>query len=164
MSTQGTVYATFIEAELKAERDRRASLDTRGVTVVTTAGSLVTLLTAIAAFVKPDTGKMLPGSALVVFALALVAFAVAAGFGIAACWNKTFDVAKSSTLDKMVHERWEDNEVDARNIVATANWLSVASLRKANNFKSNAVSAGLISLAVALVLLGVVVFMMVRAY
>jgi hypothetical protein len=49
VSDDGTYYAAFIEQELKFERERRATLDTRGQAVVTTSGALLTLVSAITA-------------------------------------------------------------------------------------------------------------------
>jgi hypothetical protein len=44
VSDQGKSYAAFIEGELKAERERRTTYDTRGQALVTTSGALVTLI------------------------------------------------------------------------------------------------------------------------
>ena len=41
---QVAVHQSFIDAEVKAERDRRAALDARGQALVTSSGVLVTLL------------------------------------------------------------------------------------------------------------------------
>jgi hypothetical protein len=54
VSDQGEVYAAFIENELKVERDRRTALDARGLAIVTTSGTLTTLLVAVGARSSAD--------------------------------------------------------------------------------------------------------------
>jgi hypothetical protein len=49
---QGHTYLAFIEAELKAERDRRSVFAARGSGLVTRSGSLVTVLAALTAFTR----------------------------------------------------------------------------------------------------------------
>ncbi len=56
MATGGDVFATFIDGEVKAERERRIALDSRGAGVLTTSGTLVTLVFAVGVVVTGATG------------------------------------------------------------------------------------------------------------
>jgi hypothetical protein len=120
VSEQGKTYSAFIEAELKAERERRVHFDTRGTSLVTTSASLVTLLAAAVAFFRVGQSHTFPRGALPALVIGLVALSAAAASGILASWNRLYAVAKPVTLDKLLSERWSlDSEIVARNHVGT---------------------------------------------
>lgn len=154
MSEQGKTYLAFIEGELKAERERRTAFDARGQALVTTSGALVTLLTGLAAVVKGGTPVPVAPLAVAVVVLAIVLFVCAAACGIVAGWNRQYAVASSATLGRMLDEHWPDDEVDARNSVATLHSRTVGTLRQANAFKAAWVSIGLVAQVLALAALG----------
>lgn len=160
MTDQGTNYATFIEAELKAERERRTALDARGLAIVTTTAALTTVLTAVGALVSTRSGFRLPHGIFWPLVGALVAFVGTAVLGILAAGPQPYAVATPETLEQMVREHWRDHEVDARNNVSVVNMRTIASLRAGNNRRGNLISAatwvqiaGLLSLAVAVFLI-----------
>jgi hypothetical protein len=153
VSDQGKTYAAFVEGEVKAERERRATLDARGQALVTTSGALVTLLGGLAALVKPGTVARFGPAVLLTVCLALVLLAAAAACGILAGWNRAYAVATTKTLVEMTRGHWRDDEVDARNNVATVNLRTVGSLREANAFKARWISIGLIVQVSALLVL-----------
>lgn len=163
VSDQGVVYLTFIEVELKAERDKRAAFDSRGQALVTTSGILVTALAGIWALVRPIASQPPPALAIVVLVLALMFFIIAASCGIAAGWNWKYALASASTLGHMVGARWIDDEVDARNNVASMHARTIEALRKANKLKAVCISVGLMFQVLALIALGVVVTLNVAA-
>jgi len=155
MSDQGKTYAAFIEAEMKAERERRAAYEARGQALVTTSGTLVTLLTGLVTVVKTAATTRFPPSALVAVGATLLLFAAAAACGVVAGWNRRYTVAKASTLDKMVADHWTDDEVDARNHVARLLNATVETLRGSNSFKARWVTMGVAVQVAALVALGI---------
>ncbi len=154
MSDQGQTYLAFIEGELKAERERRVTYDARGQALVTTSSALVTLLAGLAGVVKGATTIRISPGTLAVVVLALFLFVCAAVCGIVAGWNRHYAVASYGTLDRMLTGHWTDDEVDARNNVATLHSLTVRTLRQANAFKAACVSVGLVAQVLALVTLG----------
>lgn len=163
MTEQGEAFAAFIEGEVKAERDRRASLDARGLAVVTTSGSLTTLLAAVGAFVSARGGFGLPTGTIFPLTVTLVAFSLAAVCGLLASHNRQYDVADRTTLALMVGEKWPTSEVDARNVVADLNARTVDSLRRGNNKKATLLMAGLAFQLLALAALSVAVFLVLNA-
>jgi hypothetical protein len=163
VSDQGKTYSTFIENELKAERDRRSSLDARGLAVVTTSGSLITLLAAVGAFVTSRQQFRLPSDAILPLMITLGAFVLAALCGLLASHNRPYQVAHADTLTEMVGNRWATTEVDARNIVARVNALTVTSLRHGNNKKAFLVVAGLVCQLVALISLSVAIYLILQS-
>ncbi|MEJ2855718.1 MULTISPECIES: hypothetical protein [unclassified Saccharothrix] len=155
MSDQGKTYAGFIEAEVKAERERRAAFDARGQALITTSGVLVTLLTGVAALVKTAATPRFPVAVTATTGAALLLFAAAAACGVVAGWNRHYAVTAPRTLGRMVADHWTDDEVDARNNVATLMVRTLETLRHSNGFKARWVATGLVVQVVALVVLGV---------
>lgn len=152
MSEQGFVYAAFIEGELRAERERRSTLDSRGMGVVTSSGSLVALLVAVGVLVNDGKAPLvLPPAAKPMLGLALIAFSTAAALGILANRNRYYDVAVTQTLYDMIGDHWIDDEVDARNNVAELNIRTIHTLREGNNRKASLLTAALSAQLVALI-------------
>ncbi|WP_378735300.1 hypothetical protein [Nocardia brasiliensis] len=160
MADQGTTYAAFIAAELKTERERRATFDARGQALVTTSSALFTLFAGVAALVKTPATTRLPTEGLVAGIVTLLLFVGAAICGVIAGWNGQYEVAKSDTLDALVSEsRWTDDEVDARNNVSALAARTVRTMRETTNFKVRWVGIGLVLQVLALVALGMTVFL-----
>jgi hypothetical protein len=129
---QGRTFVAFIQRELESERERRKSLDARGVSVVTTSGSLTTLLAAVGAFVSGRSGFRLPAGAVGPLTLTLLAFAFAAVCGIVVTALRWHDVAAPDQLNIMLGEKWPTDEIDARNYVAQLDVRTIESLRTGN--------------------------------
>lgn len=157
MSEQGKTYLEFVEAELKAERDRRSTHDSRGQALVTTSGALVTLLTGLAAVVRTGNAGRFPPAIPIAVGIALGLFVCAAACGILAGWNRHYALASYTTLNRMLNEHWTDDEVDARNNVATVHAMTVHTLRQVNAFKAACVSIGLVVQVLALIALSVAI-------
>ena len=98
MATGGDVFTAFVEAEVKAERERRASLDARGVGILTTSGTLLTLVFAIGAIVTGVTGYTPPAASVILLTLGLVGFVAAAFCGLMANRLKKYDVVTPAQL------------------------------------------------------------------
>ena len=72
-------YAKYMEAQLAREEERKKWFEARGVTVITTSGTLATLLLGLIAIATKSTQTFtLPDASKTPLGLALVAFAVAA--------------------------------------------------------------------------------------
>jgi hypothetical protein len=135
MSESGSgVYGDFIEAELKAENERRDSANTRAASAVTSATGLATLALAAVGVV---VGK---NNDFPVCAMPFLAFALFFLLGAGACaalaglpWRQRFVNAR--TIDKMLNSRRNDPPDVARDIVAYSNAVSLVSLRSALTIK-----------------------------
>lgn len=157
MEDQGLVYATFIESELKAEKERRASVEARGVSVITTSSGLVTLIAAVGAFVIRGDKFVLPGGGKVALLVAVTAFAAAAGCGIVTNWSYKYAVASIADLEAMRTSQWVDDAVDSRSTTTLINVATIKSLRDSNERKVEWLRAGQIAQLFALVALSVAV-------
>jgi hypothetical protein len=160
VTDQGAIYLTFVENELKAERDRRANYDGRGQALVATSSVLVTLVSGGFAVVGTKTVTRTPPLVVGILLLALALFVLSAVLGIVAGWNRHYAVAKYETIDRMLGEHWADNAVDARNNVATIHANTIRALRISNHFKATCVSYGLIFQVLALLTFAVGVAML----
>ncbi|MGV0041676.1 hypothetical protein [Mycobacterium colombiense] len=128
------IYGAFIEAELKAENERRDSANTRAASAVTSATGLATL-TLAAVGVVVGKNKDFPGCAMPFLAFALF-FLLGAGACAALAglpWRQRFVNAR--TLDKMLNDRRNDPPEVARDIIAYSNAVSLISLRSALTIK-----------------------------
>jgi len=78
----GEAYAAFIEELLKQEHARKTALEQRGLSVVTTSGTLITLLFGIAAFLSQDNGLAISALAKGFLVAGLLLFLVALLLGL----------------------------------------------------------------------------------
>jgi hypothetical protein len=163
LTDSGLNYAPFVEQELKAERDRRATFDARGQAVVTTSGVLLTILSTVTAITI--NRKVLAVSGPVRYAIlsALACFVIAVALGILATINFKYDVAAKSALLQLPREHSVDSrEIAERNIVTT-NVSTVLTLRKGNDLKAIFLLAALFAQLAALLGLAVAVLLAVIA-
>jgi predicted Co/Zn/Cd cation transporter (cation efflux family) len=73
----GTAYLAVIQDQLQKERDRRKAFEERAITVITTSGTLVTLMFGLAAVVTSATSFSLPDTARNILSVAVVGFLLA---------------------------------------------------------------------------------------
>jgi hypothetical protein len=129
----GPVIAELIAKELDNARSSIASVQSRGLAVVTTSGTLVTLLFGFSAFVTKAQNYTLPSAAKLPLYLAAGLFVLAAVAGIvtnAPWWRKTIDV---NELDNLIADPlWGADAESAAKRVAEARLTVVKSLRSAN--------------------------------
>lgn len=103
MSDQGTQYAAFIEAQLKAENDLRSSIDSRAASALTASTGIVTLVLAVfAVLIKKDF--TLTGSAKIFLAGALMALLAAAICALLALQPGKFRYTLGSSMADFLSE------------------------------------------------------------
>jgi hypothetical protein len=102
----GDTYAAFLEAEQKAEIERKSSLEQRGLSVITTSGAIAALLFALPAAFGTSTRDERATRAwffiLLVTAAVLLAMASMVGLVVAAPHGYRF--VTGSELDRIVDE------------------------------------------------------------
>ena len=152
MAEQGETYAKFVEAELKAEMERRASLDARGLAIVTSSSALITLMFSLSVLLTGKDHEVLgDGKGWVV--ASLICFIVAGLLGILANRAREYEVTHESTLYEMLGAHWTDDEVDARNVCATRHVATIESLRRGNESKAEQITLALVFQVAAIALL-----------
>jgi uncharacterized membrane protein (DUF106 family) len=114
-------YSDYIKDEYDAEADRKNSLEQRGIGVITTSGTLVTLVFALVAVVIGGEHFRLPHEAHIPLYLAIGFFIAAILTAIFTNVPRKFQRVDPNELDTVVKtSRWADSSSDAiRNVAAT---------------------------------------------
>ncbi len=151
----GGLYAELIDAQLQQERDRKNSLEQRGIAVVTAAGTLVTLVFGFATFVRGTNAVPLSPPSIGLFAAALFFFVTAATAGILSNRPTTYlevneDELRRLTSDPIWH--WINQAVAGQRI-AQAKVDIITSARAQNASKATLVRVAVAGLALATFLL-----------
>jgi hypothetical protein len=162
MTTSGTeVYGAFIEAELKIESDRRASVDGRAATFVTSSAALITL--ALAVFGLLGKTHQFPDVAKPFFAAAVICLLAAGACAVAAVFPRGQRCVTDRTLSTMLVHHHADPEDVARYAVASINATSLVSLRNGTKKKAVLVFASGFGQIFAMLAIGVCVWLVVLA-
>lgn len=143
-------YAALIERELDAQEARKASLEQRGLAVITTAGVLTSLLFALAAFSTPSTHAItLPKSARELLIAALVLFFVSAVGALVVNAPLIYQAVKPSDIRGRLNEKpVRDSEAAARDIAFTQ-LKTLESAKTMNGIKGWALLAAMVVEAAA---------------
>jgi hypothetical protein len=134
-SNDGEFYADFIEKELVDQRASKASLEQRGLAVVSTSGVLVAVLFGFTTIARDGRALDIPASARLWFYVALGAFAVAAAFALAVMIPRGYDATNAVALADVLRDRWQNPPWMARRRVAATRLKIYASYRRGNRRK-----------------------------
>jgi hypothetical protein len=139
MSQAGDVYGDLIANLLTLETTRKASIEQRGITVITSSGVLVSLLIALSALlIGRNSETPLGAASRTLIVAAVVAFVVAAGFGIAANAPRTYEGLSDEDLDRIVAKHsWSASEEEAGLLVAQQRVRELKTAVKINNRKAD---------------------------
>lgn len=132
----GTAYGQLISDQLAEERSRKSSLEARGVTVITTSGTLATLLFGLTAGLTATSSFKLTGAARLPLLLALIAFVIAAICGLVTNVPLIYREATPAGLAKLVDAKyWTAPPTVGQLRVAAAQVTLLTAARSANNLK-----------------------------
>jgi hypothetical protein len=162
----GAVYRQYIEAQLDREGKHLASLQQRGVTVITTSGTLVSLLFAFAAvlnnFHVSRTAFTLP--VRLCFAVALLLFLAAAVFGIMTNRPRETVEAAGAELERLLKpEYWSASGLVGSRRVAEVEVKVLRSERRQNDRVAKALRRAVSLEVSALFLLALAVLLILFA-
>lgn len=136
MPDQGSTYASFLEGALKAERERRAALDSRATSVVTASAAFVTLVVALVAWILGKDYRYVTSGATYIILIALAFFIASSVCALIAGQLREYEVPDPETLRLFLSSRWTDTEVTARNNCGWLNLDTLSSLRVGNHIKA----------------------------
>jgi len=148
------IYGEFIEAELKAEKDRRDSVHTRAAAAVTSSAGLITLVLGVLGFLI-DKHHRFPESAKLFLVAAMACLFCAGACAVAAAFPVGRKFISDSTLEKMLDSHRHDPEKVARDAVACINANILLSLRHTTTLKALAVFASGIFQICAMLCIGI---------
>jgi hypothetical protein len=157
----GEVYAELLADLLTAENTRKASIEQRGVTVITTAGTLVSLLVALSALLLGSGSRVaFPTGSRWLLIAAIAAFLVAAGFGLAANTPRAYSALSTADLDRIIADfSWSADKEEAVHLIATRRVAELKIAREKNQNKAKYVQKAIICqvIGVGLVAVSIVI-------
>jgi hypothetical protein len=141
MATASDRYWDLVKEQLTEERARKASLEQRGIAVITSSGTLVTLLFGLTALATKAQNYQLPAPADIALAAAAVLFVLAALMGIAVNWAFYYIEVEPDGLRGLQDENWAGDEGDAAKAV-TAAWTDIIDDARSNNARKGKLLRG----------------------
>lgn len=139
-----SAYGEFVKDELAAQDQRKTSFEQRGIAVITTSGTLATLLFALAALsTKESDTFVLPADARDWLLYALVGFVLAAVAAVITNWPVSYEAVDAEAIKERLKKDppW-DAERAAKDIALTR-VKALDSAKKKNGFKAWALTAGM---------------------
>jgi hypothetical protein len=144
------VYAAFIKDELEVQDRRKASFEQRGLAVITTSGTLVTLLFALAALsTKQAATFTLPGAAKTWLSVALVLFFGSAIAALVSNAPLIYQAVPASKIRERLRERPPRGADAAARDVAFTRLDALESAKKNNSIKGWALAVAMTCEALA---------------
>jgi hypothetical protein len=131
------IYAAYIEEQVEAQDSRKGSLEQRGLAVITTSGTLVTLLFGLAALsTKQNATFSLPQASRVLIVIAIGFFFFAIVTAIVTNVPFFYQVVEPEPLHTAVRDRWDDSDAVAERKVAYTRLTVMESAQKMNTIKA----------------------------
>jgi hypothetical protein len=134
MAEGSEVYADFIKSMLDAEDSRKSSLEQRGIGIITTSGTLVTLLFGLTTAITGAKTFTFPAAARDWLTPAAILFVAAAAAGIVV--NVPLFYGKIEVGRADLEPVWHDDAPDARAAVAAMRLERVNAAQGVNNAKA----------------------------
>jgi len=139
------LVAKFVEGELAAEEARKDSIESRGSSVISSSGALVTILFALAALVTGQDDYIPPDPSLWAILIALGLFVLAAVLGLLTGAVRNYDRVKLADVQNTVDSDWDTISDDsARKMIVESNLDVVRSARSQTNGKAQLLKAAVI--------------------
>lgn len=159
-SASASIYADFLRGQLAEQDARKASFEQRGLSVVTTAGTLATFLFGLAAFATTKKIHPLTHDAKTALIVALIAFGVAGVLALLTNLPIGYDVPKSDSIMSLVEKNPPDTETVARQKLAEVYARMATDAKQKNGLKGwllfcalliEVIAVGAVAVAVATV-------------
>jgi hypothetical protein len=147
----------LIDDQLTHERNVRASLESRAVAVVTTSGTLVTLLLALAATVTKPPDFRLSASAAIFILASLVVFIASAVLAIVAIGPRKHVAISEKDLEEWVEKSWDSSEDLQGPNLALASIGLIRGTREINQHKGHILLLAILAQILAVLLLALAV-------
>jgi hypothetical protein len=156
-----SIYHAFIKEQLAEQVARKNSLEQRGIAVITTSGTLASLLLGFAALVTASEDFSLSSTAQVLVVAAAISFAVAALAAVATNVPLLYASVQAEQMRALVHYKWADEQAMAEQRTAATLVKLIDTAKRLNRIKGWLLFAaiGLEALAVVLLAVAVVVIL-----
>lgn len=152
----GAAYSEFIDEQLVEERSTKSSLESRGLAVITSSATLVTLLLGVATFASKLGGEShLPLSAIILIVVGLATFSLAGAAGVFCNAPRHYGEADGDSLAELLsREHWTSDRVNAELTAATARHEILVDARGKNSCKATWLLVGFGAEVLSVVALG----------
>jgi hypothetical protein len=157
------VYASYIDAQVAAEDARKDSIEKRGLAVITTSGTIVSLLFGLVAVLTGVDKYVLPGGAESWLYAALGAFVVACIGGIATNAPLKYEAVLPERLRSALTGRWEDTPEEADRMVALTELKVLSKASRVNTVKALILVAAVVAEVLAVLFLALAVRIIIVA-
>jgi hypothetical protein len=127
-------YSDYVKALEDAESARKSSLESRGINVITTSGTLVTLLFGLVAVLTAAKAFVFPAAGRPYLAAAMLLFVAACGLGIVV--NLPLFYKETELTIQELQRVWTWPIAKARSKIAVTRLQTIASARRANAAKA----------------------------
>ena len=156
-----TVFPDYVKELVTTEDARRASLEARGASVITSSGALVTLLFALSALVTKQQSFVLSSGPRKLLALGTVAFVLAAMLAIGTYVPRRSRLTNPVELARQLPELWKHDNDFARKKTAISRLAELADSQRVNDVKARLLVAAVVFevIGVLLVALSVLVIL-----
>jgi hypothetical protein len=151
-----SVFATFIKDVTLAQEARKSSIEQRGLAVITTSGTLVTLLFAIISLsTKARQTYQLPDSAHLPLLASLVLFSLAALGGLFTNLPASYVNVLPTELTKSIDHFWNEDAWSASGRVSRTYVKFLETARERNGKKARILFFAVLLESLAMISLGV---------
>ena len=134
-----STYSDFIEKQLAREDATQTSLEARGLSVVSTAGTLVTLLFGVGALISGLKTFALSGEARDNLFVALVFLVLAALAAIASNLPMFYKAVTPASMRTLLNSNWTDPEATAEKFTSETRIDVIERAQTVNSLKGYAV-------------------------
>ena len=152
-------YGELIRDELQQEQEAAAQFYQRGMSVVTTAGAMVTLFGGLIAIAGSKNGFHLKGTSIALLIVAGAGFLTAIALALYGL-NAPFAVvaAESGALQDLINQHWSESSFKASQSVADLRVEELRRLRRINRTRATLLLSayGFVVAAVLLLVLSIV--------
>lgn len=160
----GQALGPLIEEQLASEDARKASLEARGVTLITSSGAFVTVLGAVATLaLGKDSAVAVPQLSAVFLTLGLVALFIAAICGVYVNVPQNYGSARAAHLLTLAQTSWDATFDSASQQIAISRAEDLVSARGRNKHKAWVLLVGAAAQVGALLLIGIAVASLVSS-
>lgn len=143
-----TVYSEYIQDQIAEQEARKESIEKRGLAVITTTGTIVSLLFGLVAVLTGTDKYTLPSGAELWLGGALIAFVLAALAGIVTNMPLLYLAVEVPELRRLIDDFWSDEpEVAEKRVAATQ--LKVLTRAKSLNATKGWILVGAIAIELA---------------
>jgi hypothetical protein len=153
-------YGEFIQRELDDQRAAKASIEQRGMAVITSSGVLVTLLFGLATLAQTRAQLNIVDSARPWLYASGGSFAAAAILALVTSWPRRYMSPKAEALVELVRTHWADETAAQR--VALTRVGMIASYKKRNRIKAGVLIGAMGAQVAAVITLAVAVALVVE--